>query len=111
MVTATATSERVLNNLIEVQEIFWSYHQVVLEAVNRDKLSGWSFVAARILFSAERQHAAIPYAGTGPNIKNTGALIVGQQVMHASGGWSPGVRSPDVGSPTAYRRWVFRHRL
>jgi hypothetical protein len=36
-----------------------------------------------------------------------GALIVGQQVMcmrPADGG--PGVRSPDVGSPIAYRRWV-----
>lgn len=27
-----AAAERVLNNLIELQEIFWSYHQVVLEA-------------------------------------------------------------------------------
>jgi hypothetical protein len=33
-----AASERVLNNLIELQEIFWRYHQVVLEAVNRSKL-------------------------------------------------------------------------
>ena len=33
-----AASERVLNNLVELQEIFWSYHQVVLEAVNRSKL-------------------------------------------------------------------------
>jgi hypothetical protein len=32
------TAERALNNLIELQEIFWSYHQVVLEAVNRRRL-------------------------------------------------------------------------
>jgi hypothetical protein len=30
--------ERVLHNLIELQEIFWSHHQVVLESVNRSKL-------------------------------------------------------------------------
>jgi hypothetical protein len=33
-----AVAERVLNNLIELQEIFWSYHQVIVEAVNRSKL-------------------------------------------------------------------------
>jgi len=34
----TATAERVLNNLIELQEVFWNYHQVVLDALNRSKL-------------------------------------------------------------------------
>jgi hypothetical protein len=34
-----AVAERVLNNLIELQEIFWSHHQIVLEGVNRSKLS------------------------------------------------------------------------
>jgi hypothetical protein len=33
-----AAAERVLHNLVELQEIFWSHHQVVLEAVNRSKL-------------------------------------------------------------------------
>jgi hypothetical protein len=33
-----AAAERVLDNLVELQEIFWSHHQVVLEAVNRSKL-------------------------------------------------------------------------
>lgn len=32
-----AATERVLHNLVELQEIFWSHHQVVLEAVNRSK--------------------------------------------------------------------------
>lgn len=32
-----ATAERVLNNLIELQECFWSHHQAVLEALNRSK--------------------------------------------------------------------------
>jgi hypothetical protein len=33
-----AAAERVLKNLMELQEVFWSYHQVVLEALNRSKL-------------------------------------------------------------------------
>lgn len=34
----TSTAERVLNNLVELQEVFWSQHQVVLETLNRSKL-------------------------------------------------------------------------
>jgi hypothetical protein len=34
----TATSERVLSNLIELQELYWSYHKSVLEGLNRSEL-------------------------------------------------------------------------
>jgi hypothetical protein len=34
----TSAAERVLDNLIELQEFFWCYHQVVLEAINRNRL-------------------------------------------------------------------------
>jgi hypothetical protein len=34
----TATAERALNNLIELQEVFWNYHQIVLKALNQSGL-------------------------------------------------------------------------
>jgi len=33
-----ATAERVLSNLIEIQEVLWSHLQVIIEALNRSKL-------------------------------------------------------------------------